>query len=105
MKVSRSERQQQARSVATYERLIAATLDVIYDVGYHAATTQEIAARAKVSRGALLYHFPARADIILAAMERLLENGTAEIRTVTRHVQDGSLSLEGFVDFLWALFS
>ncbi|MGN6094965.1 MAG: TetR/AcrR family transcriptional regulator [Bosea sp. (in: a-proteobacteria)] len=105
MKVSRSERQQQARSVATYERLIAATLDVIYDVGYHAATTQEIAARAKVSRGALLYHFPARADIILAAMERLLEDGTAEIRTVTRHVQDGSLSLEGFVDFLWALFS
>ena len=41
-KASRSERQQQARSVATYERLIEATLDVIHDVGYHAATTQEL---------------------------------------------------------------
>lgn len=104
-KVSRSERRQQTRSMETYERLIAATLDVIHDVGYHAATTQEIAARAKVSRGALLYHFPARADLILATMERLLEDGTAEIRTVARHVRNGTLSLEGFVDFLWELFS
>lgn len=104
-KVSRSERRQQTRSMATYERLIAATLDVIYDVGYHAATTQEIAARAKVSRGALLYHFPTRADIILAAMERLLEDGTAEIRSVAQHVRNGSLTIEGFVDFLWELFS
>lgn len=102
---SRSERQQQARSVATYERLIGATLDVIHAVGYHAATTQEIAERAQVSRGALLYHFPARADIILAAMERLLDDGTAEIRAVARRVQKGELSLEGFVGFLWELFS
>jgi len=104
-KASRSERQQQARSVATYERLIEAALDVIHDVGYHAATTQEIAARAQVSRGALLYHFPARADIILAAMERLLDDGTAEIRAVAQRVQNGELSLEGFVGFLWELFS
>jgi AcrR family transcriptional regulator len=104
-KASRSERQQQARSVATYERLIGATLDVIHDVGYHAATTQEIAERAQVSRGALLYHFPARADIILAAMERLLDDGTAEIRAVALRVQEGELSLEGFVGFLWELFS
>nr|WP_047573097.1 TetR/AcrR family transcriptional regulator [Methylobacterium sp. ZNC0032] len=102
---SRSERRQQARSVATYERLIGATLDVIHAVGYHAATTQEIAERAQVSRGALLYHFPARADIILAAMERLLDDGTADIRAVARRVQKGELSLEGFVDFLWELFS
>ena len=102
---SRSERQQQARSVVTYERLIGATLDVIHDVGYHAATTQEIAERAQVSRGALLYHFPARADIILAAMERLLDDGTADIRAVARRVQKGELSLEGFVGFLWELFS
>ena len=102
---SRSERQQQARSLATYERLIGATLDVIHDVGYHAATTQEIAERAQVSRGALLYHFPARADIILAAMERLLDDGTADIRAVAWRVQKGELSLEGFVGFLWELFS
>jgi len=101
----RSVRQQQARSLVTRERLIKATLEVIYDVGYHAATTQEIAARAKVSRGALLHHFPTRDDIILAAMETLLDDGTAEIRTVAQDMRNGQVTLEAFVDFLWSLFS
>jgi AcrR family transcriptional regulator len=103
--MSQSTRQQQARSVATRQRLIEATLDVIYDVGYHAATTHEIALRAKVSRGALLHHFPSRADIILAAMETLLEDGTAEIRAVAQNVRNGKVPLEEFVEFLWSLFS
>jgi AcrR family transcriptional regulator len=103
--MQRSVRQQQARSLVTRERLIKATLEVIYDVGYHAATTQEIAARAKVSRGALLHHFPTRDDIILAAMETLLDDGTAEIREVAQDMRNGQVTLEAFVDFLWSLFS
>lgn len=100
-----AKRQQQMRSIATRERLIQAALDEIFEVGYHAATTQEIAARAMVSRGALLHHFPARADIVLAAMEELLEDGTRQIKTVADDVQAGLVSLEGFVEFLWQLFS
>jgi len=103
--VSKAERQQQMRSIMTRERLIQSTLDEIFEVGYHAATTQEIAARANVSRGALLHHFPARADIVLAAMEELLEDGTRQIRAVADEVQSGKISLEGFVEFLWQLFS
>jgi AcrR family transcriptional regulator len=101
----RSVRQQQARSLVTRERLIKATLEVIYDVGYHAATTQEIAERAQVSRGALLHHFPTRADIILAAMETLLDDGTTEIRKVAQEMRSGEVTLDAFVDFLWSLFS
>ncbi|MGO4389557.1 TetR/AcrR family transcriptional regulator [Microvirga sp. 2YAF29] len=101
----RSVRQQQARSLVTRQRLINATLEVIYDVGYHAATTQEIAERAKVSRGALLHHFPTRADIILAAMEALLDDGTTEIRKVAQEMRSGEVELDAFVDFLWSLFS
>lgn len=103
--MSKAERQQQMRSIMTRERLIQSTLDEIFEVGYHAATTQEIAARANVSRGALLHHFPARADIVLAAMEELLEDGTRQIRAVADDVQSGKISLEGFVEFLWQLFS
>lgn len=98
-------RRQQMRSVATRERLVQATLDEIYDVGYHAATTQEISKRAQVSRGALLHHFPTRAELILAAMETLLEDGIGQIRRVAGDVQDGRVSLEDFVEFLWQLFS
>ncbi|ACA19017.1 transcriptional regulator, TetR family [Methylobacterium sp. 4-46] len=103
--MSRTERQQQARSVATRERLVRAALDEIFEVGYHAATTQQIAERARVSRGALLHHFPTRADIILAAMEVLLADGTAEIKAVSADVRSGALPLADFVEFLWQLFS
>ena len=80
--MTRTGRQQQARSLATRERLIRAALDEIHEVGYHAATTHQIAERARVSRGALLHHFPTRADIIQAALEALLAEGTAEIKAV-----------------------
>lgn len=98
-------RRQQMRSVVTQERLIAAALDEIFAVGYHAATTQGISRRAAVSRGALLHHFPSRADIVLAAMEALLEDGTRQIKAMTGRLQAGSASLQDFVDFLWSLFS
>lgn len=100
-----SARRQQIRSVETRERLILATLDEIYERGYHAATTQEIAARALVSRGALLHHFPSRAALVLAAMERLLADGIAEIRTVAGQVANDSMTIEEFVEFAWGMFS
>lgn len=103
--VTRTERQQQARSRITRERLIRAALDEIYEVGYHAATTHRIAGRAQVSRGALLHHFPARADIIRAALETLLLDGTAEIKAVSGEVQAGALPLADLVESLWTLFS
>ena len=100
-----SARRQQIRSVETRERLILATLDEIHERGYHAATTQDIAARALVSRGALLHHFPTRAELVLAAMERLLADGIAEIRTVAARVANDSMTIEQFVEFAWTMFS
>lgn len=103
--MSKTPRQPQMRSVLTRERLIAATLDQILEVGYHAATTHQIADRALVSRGALLHHFPMRADIVLAAMEALLDDGTRQIKTVAGELQDGKVTLDDFVELLWQLFS
>lgn len=98
-------RRQQVRSTVTRERLIAATLDQIFEAGFHGATTEEIARRAQVSRGALLHHFPLRSDLILAAMETLLDDGTAEIRTGAEAFRAGDLAMDGVVDLLWRLFS
>lgn len=95
----------QARSVAMRRKLIRAALDVIYDEGYNSASTPEFSRRAGVSRGALLHHFPTRADIILAAMEELLNEGTREIRQVTDRVARQELSLGEYVEFLWDMFS
>jgi AcrR family transcriptional regulator len=95
----------QARSIAMRERLLSAALDVIYEMGCQGATTQSIAERAKVSRGALLYHFPAREDLIIAAMEELLEDGIKRIKATADDVKNRKIDLNSFVDFLWELFS
>lgn len=105
MEEARAERPAQARAVAMRERLVEAALEVIHDVGYRSASTPEFARRAGVSRGALLHHFPARSDIIVAAMEHLLVNGTREIRAIADKVAREEVSLEEFVDFLWKMFS
>jgi AcrR family transcriptional regulator len=95
----------QARSVVMREKLIETVLDVIYDVGYRSASTPEFSRRAGVSRGALLHHFPARSDIMIAAMEHLLEDGTRQIRGVAVKVAQQQVCLEDFVEFLWQMFS
>ncbi|MBS8227952.1 TetR/AcrR family transcriptional regulator [Vannielia litorea] len=101
----RSERRAQARSIATRKKLIEATLDEILAKGYNSATTNDFASRAGVSRGALLHHFPARSDIIVAAMEHLLRDATAEIRDVAAKVARTEVTLGDFVEFLWDMFS
>lgn len=101
----RKDRPAQARSIAMRENLIETALDVIYDRGYRSASTTEFARRAGVSRGAMLHHFPARSDIVVAAMERLLGDSTREIREVAERVAKQQVSLEDFVEFLWEMFS
>jgi len=101
----RAEKPAQARSIAMREKLIEATLEVIYDRGYRSASTPEFASRAGVSRGALLHHFPTRSDIVVAAMERLLGDGTREIRALAEKAARQEVGLEDFVEILWQLFS
>lgn len=103
--MNKIDRKQQMRSLETRAKLIEAVLDVIYEVGFHSATTQAFAERAQVSRGALLHHFPARSDIILAAMEHLLYTGIRQIRVIIDDVENDRISLEEFIEILWSMFS
>jgi AcrR family transcriptional regulator len=53
-------------------RLIRATIDILYEKSYAAATTIEAAKRADVSRGAMLHHFPSRVDLLLGTAEHII---------------------------------
>jgi len=53
-------------------RLIQATIDILFENSYAASTTIEVAKRAKVSRGAMLHHFPSRVDLLLATAEHII---------------------------------
>lgn len=63
----------QERSAATRLALLDAAVACIAERGFAAATTSEVAARAGVSRGAQLHHFPSRAALMAAALEHVLD--------------------------------
>lgn len=59
------------RSATTRAKIINAAIDCLHEVGYHQTSTVLVSERARVSRGAMLHHFPSKADLIIAVAERL----------------------------------
>jgi AcrR family transcriptional regulator len=57
------------RSAAMRKRLIDAAIDCLGKIGYGATTLQVVTDAAKVSRGAVLHHFPTRVDLMIAVAE------------------------------------
>lgn len=62
---------QQERSAETHNKLIKAAIAVLGQRGYANFSTAMVAEKAKVSRGALQYHFQARDDILVAARDHV----------------------------------
>ncbi|WP_207920254.1 TetR/AcrR family transcriptional regulator [Saccharopolyspora aridisoli] len=79
----------QDRSRATRQRLLEATIDCLADQGWEATTVTAAAQRAGVSRGAAQHHFPAREDLITAALEYMFDARMAEIREESTHLPEG----------------
>jgi len=59
---------QKAKSENTKTLILEATLDCFMTLGYNNTTTEKVASKAGVSRGAMLHHFPQRSDLIHAAV-------------------------------------
>jgi AcrR family transcriptional regulator len=79
----------QDRSRATRQRLLEATIDCLADQGWDATTVTAAAQRAGVSRGAAQHHFPAREDLITAALEHMFDARMAEIRAESTQLPEG----------------
>lgn len=74
-------RTQADRRARTISLLLDATIDSIADVGYAATTMRAVAQRAGVSHGAAKHHFPARLDLIAAAIEEIANRRLADARS------------------------
>jgi AcrR family transcriptional regulator len=70
---SRTRTSNPERSAATRKKLLDATIESLYEVGYFQTSTVAVTERAGVSRGAMLHHFPSKADLIMAASEHIVE--------------------------------
>jgi AcrR family transcriptional regulator len=97
----RVRRTQRERSAAMRERLLEATIDSLYEVGYSRTTTIEVAARAGVSRGAQLHHFPTKKRLVTVAVRHLLEKRLEEFRLAFATLPQGADKYNGVIDILW----
>lgn len=94
----------QKRAIDTRSALLDAAVDCLVERGYAATTTIETARRAGVSRGAQLHHFPTKAELMTAAVGRLLDRRVGEFRKAFVDVPTGPGRLEHAVDVLWSMF-
>ncbi|OZV79662.1 TetR family transcriptional regulator [Micromonospora echinospora] len=95
---------QQERSRATRTRLLEATVDCLVEHGWSGTTTTVVAARAGVSRGAQLHHYPTRAALVTAAVVHLAERRAAELRAEAEALP-AARRLDRVIDMLAAAFT
>ncbi len=106
MASARAPRRTQAeRTAATRAALLEATVQCLVTQGFGGTTTTEVAHRAGVSPGALLHHFPAKADLLCAAVGHLFELRQAEFRKAMANLGPGTDRVEAGIDLLWSMFS
>ena len=76
----RARRTNEERTAETRARLLDATVECLYELGYAGTTTTAVCDRAGVSRGAQLHHFPTKRELVTTAVEHLLHKRLEEFR-------------------------
>lgn len=94
---------QQTKSQLTRTTILDAAVSVIYDMGYANTTTEAVARRAGVSRGAMLHHFPNRQQLVEATVLHINEQRLAMFAREESEVQRGAeyTRVEEGIDTMW----
>lgn len=74
----------QARSAASVNAILEATIQVLLSVGKQRLTTTRVASRAGVSIGTLYQYFPNKSALLQAALKRHLDQVTEAVEQVCR---------------------
>ena len=95
---------QQTKSQNTRNTILDAAIRCFYRFGYNNTTTEKIANEAGVSRGAMLHHFPSRADLIKAAVLHLNEKRLEMFKREESTVQSDATHtrVDEGIDIYWA---
>ncbi|MGE5185307.1 MAG: TetR/AcrR family transcriptional regulator [Acidobacteriota bacterium] len=102
---ARAPRTQQQRRDETRRALLDAAVESLIEVGFARTTTLEVQRRADVSRGALLHHFPSKAELLVAAVDHLAEMRARELKQLAIQLPEGRARTDAVLDLLWQCFS
>lgn len=100
MAPARARQTQPERTAATRGALLEATVEVLAERGYAGTSTTEIARRAGVSRGAQLHHFPAKLDLVSAALDHVFAEREAAFRARFAELPEADRNQAGAVEVL-----
>jgi len=91
-------RTQQQRRDETRRALLDAAVESLIEVGFARTTTLEVQRRAKVSRGALLHHFPSKAELLVATVDHLAEMRAREMKAFAAQLPPEQVTRSGGPD-------
>jgi AcrR family transcriptional regulator len=100
---SRSERTADSRLL-----ILDAAVACLVEDGYAGASTLAVQARAGVTRGRLLHHFPSRAELLVAAADHLVKTKLEELRVGAEALMadepTGRERVDRAIELMWATF-
>jgi len=92
------------KSLRTRARILDAAMRLFAELGYHAATNAVIADAAGLTRGAMLYHFTTREELVEAAVAHIeLQRAKLFERAASAAQGPGVDAAEHAIDVYWAL--
>lgn len=96
-------RTQAERSAITRIRLLDATVESLVEKGWSGTSTTEVVRRAGVSRGAQVHHYPTKEDLVLAAVEHLLDRRRFDFRAAFDRVAPDQRTPGVALEQLWTV--
>ncbi len=94
----------QARSQATQQKLLDATVACLVELGYARATTLEVCRRAGTSQGALFKHFPTKNALLAATVAHLFASLVDGFGRTLQAIEDRPDRIGAAVEQLWKIF-
>lgn len=93
------------KSLRTRARILDSATGLFVEIGYHAATNARIAEASKLTRGAMLYHFPDRESLVDAVVPYLQAARTRLLQAGMDQTPHGVDRIEHAIDVYWRLLN
>ena len=97
---------QEKKSKSTRNLILDSAIECLFEEGYSATSTALIAAKAGLSRGAMMHHYPTRTDLITALIEHLNEKRKFAYSQLVASIPDTKrLEQEAGIEAYWELLT